>query len=72
MVISQKPGLRSVIPISDKRNSSLFSLEELELLVLQDLLESSKRRSITQNTKKASKPIMRKANATNNGVEREK
>ena len=64
MVISQKPGLRRVTKISEKRNSS-----EEEFLSSTICPFLSNLRSMTQKTRNDNKPMIRKANATNNGVE---
>ena len=60
-MISQKPGLRSVVPISLQRNSSVSSVVVGK--------EESRRRSMTQNTRKANNPIIRRAKANNSGAD---
>ena len=55
--------------MSAKRNSSSELVELAELVILVWLGES-KRRSMTQNTRNASRPMMRNAKATSRGVER--
>ena len=54
--------------MSARRNSSSGLVALVELARLAGL-EESKRRSITQKTRKASRPMMRKDKATSSGVE---